>query len=281
MRKQQEMEYVLMQTCNERDNQAKIIEELSNKYILLENDKNELEHLVCFNFFKSYCKLFINYFSLSQINKIYQHETEIYNLRQINKNMLIKLEQYEYPITGNKFCDKRRSMSVLENNTIKKNSSSKDLASHLSKHQHNQTVDAAPTSDTEFEQKMITNSTNNSSSNLNESGEDLKNTSSDMPTTTPSPVPVEASSDSCSSNSNNIFNFMSAHNSNFPASNCYKNHSFSGSNLDEDDEDNDYDVEDNNYLEFVKVSVNYLIFVLFTAADNRLYLIKAEQRDRG
>jgi chromosome segregation ATPase len=47
MKKQQEMEYVLMQTCNERDKQAKIMEELSNKYILLENDKSELENLVC------------------------------------------------------------------------------------------------------------------------------------------------------------------------------------------------------------------------------------------
>ena len=38
-----------MQTCNERDKQVKLIEELSNKYILLENDKNELEHLVNIN----------------------------------------------------------------------------------------------------------------------------------------------------------------------------------------------------------------------------------------
>jgi hypothetical protein len=46
MKKQQEMEYVLMQTCNEKEKQTKILEELSNKYILLENDKNELENVV-------------------------------------------------------------------------------------------------------------------------------------------------------------------------------------------------------------------------------------------
>ena len=47
MNKQQELEYSLMQTCNERDKQKKIIEELTNKYIYLENEKNDLEHLVC------------------------------------------------------------------------------------------------------------------------------------------------------------------------------------------------------------------------------------------
>lgn len=51
--KTQEMEFVLMQSYNERDKQAKIIEEITNKFILVENEKNEMENLVK-NFFNYY-----------------------------------------------------------------------------------------------------------------------------------------------------------------------------------------------------------------------------------
>jgi hypothetical protein len=44
--KQQELEFSLMQTCSERDKQTKLIEEISNKYLFVENEKNEIEHLV-------------------------------------------------------------------------------------------------------------------------------------------------------------------------------------------------------------------------------------------
>jgi hypothetical protein len=46
LNKQQELEYALLQTCGERDKQAKLIDELTKKYIFLENEKNEIEHLV-------------------------------------------------------------------------------------------------------------------------------------------------------------------------------------------------------------------------------------------
>ena len=39
-----------MQSYNEREKQSKIIEDLTNKYIIMENEKNELENLVN-NFF--------------------------------------------------------------------------------------------------------------------------------------------------------------------------------------------------------------------------------------
>ncbi len=35
-----------MQSYNEREKQSKIIEDLTNKYIIVENEKNELENLV-------------------------------------------------------------------------------------------------------------------------------------------------------------------------------------------------------------------------------------------
>ncbi len=35
-----------MQSCTERDKQSKIIDELTHKYLVMENDKNELENLV-------------------------------------------------------------------------------------------------------------------------------------------------------------------------------------------------------------------------------------------
>lgn len=44
--KQKELEFVLIQSCNEREKQAKIIDELSNKFIMMENEKNELEQIV-------------------------------------------------------------------------------------------------------------------------------------------------------------------------------------------------------------------------------------------
>jgi len=44
--KQQELDYAFIQTCNERDKQTKIIEELTNKYLFLKNEKNDFEHLV-------------------------------------------------------------------------------------------------------------------------------------------------------------------------------------------------------------------------------------------
>ena len=40
------MEFILMQSYNEREKHSKIIEDLTNKYIILENEKNELENLV-------------------------------------------------------------------------------------------------------------------------------------------------------------------------------------------------------------------------------------------
>ena len=50
VKKQQEVELALMQTCTERDKQNQLLEELGNKFLLLENDKNELEHLVSHSF---------------------------------------------------------------------------------------------------------------------------------------------------------------------------------------------------------------------------------------
>ena len=44
--KQKELEFVLIQSCNEREKQVKLIEELSNKYLIMENEKNEMEQLV-------------------------------------------------------------------------------------------------------------------------------------------------------------------------------------------------------------------------------------------
>ncbi len=46
--KQQELDYAFIQTCNERDKQTKIIEELTNKYLFLKNEKNDFEHLVIY-----------------------------------------------------------------------------------------------------------------------------------------------------------------------------------------------------------------------------------------
>ncbi|CAF0803759.1 unnamed protein product [Brachionus calyciflorus] len=66
--KQNELEYVLMQSCAERDKQAQIIDELTKKFIIIENEKNEFENLV------------------------YRHENDIYNLRRINKQLSLKLQ---------------------------------------------------------------------------------------------------------------------------------------------------------------------------------------------
>lgn len=61
MNKQKEIEFVLGQTCSEREKQAKIMEDLSNKYILIENEKNELEHVVkVFNIFYGVTRRFIS-----------------------------------------------------------------------------------------------------------------------------------------------------------------------------------------------------------------------------
>ena len=35
-----------MQSYNEREKQSKLIEDLTNKYLIIENEKNELENLV-------------------------------------------------------------------------------------------------------------------------------------------------------------------------------------------------------------------------------------------
>jgi hypothetical protein len=54
MNKQQDLEYALMQACNESEKQSKLIEELTKKYLLVENEKNEMEHLVFINIAKQY-----------------------------------------------------------------------------------------------------------------------------------------------------------------------------------------------------------------------------------
>jgi hypothetical protein len=197
--------------------------------------------------------------------------------------MLIKLEKYEYPITTSK-CDKRRSVSVAENNAIKKNISSKDFASHTTQfnhhHQHhNQSATAAvaESSDSELDQKMITNSSTNSNDNLNDEEGINSTCASYLPPTALTAVaelsssPLQAQQPSCSNDSvdsagdspANIFNFLNTQTESLTVSN-YKNFSFSGSNLDDDDDDNDYDVEDSNYLEFVKVW--YLVKLSFKLA---------------
>ena len=64
--KQQDLDYMLMQTCNERDKQTKLIEELTNKYLFLKNEKNDLEHLVILIDFFSFYNIKI---SLIDFNK--------------------------------------------------------------------------------------------------------------------------------------------------------------------------------------------------------------------
>lgn len=51
--KQQELEFILIETCNDRDKQSKFIEEFSKKYVLFENEQNELEKLVEYYFINS------------------------------------------------------------------------------------------------------------------------------------------------------------------------------------------------------------------------------------
>lgn len=96
LNKQQELDYALMQTCNERDKQAKLIEDLTNKYLFLKNEKNDLEHL------------------------IYQHENELFNLRRANQELLFKYEKLEsLSITVNR---KRRSTNSTLKKTLYSNS---------------------------------------------------------------------------------------------------------------------------------------------------------------
>lgn len=91
LKKQQELEYALLQTCNERDKQTKLIEELSKKYIFVENEKNDIEHL------------------------IFQHENEIFNLRRVNQDLIYKFENIE--LHSNALNRKRRSTMNDTNNT--------------------------------------------------------------------------------------------------------------------------------------------------------------------
>jgi hypothetical protein len=63
------MELTLVQQFDEREKQGKLIGELTNKYILIENEKNELENLV------------------------FQNENEIFKLKKQNQNLLYKLEK--------------------------------------------------------------------------------------------------------------------------------------------------------------------------------------------
>ena len=44
--KNQDIEMILMQSYSEREKQSKLIEDLTNKYIIMENEKNEMENLV-------------------------------------------------------------------------------------------------------------------------------------------------------------------------------------------------------------------------------------------
>lgn len=90
--KQQDLEYALMQTCNERDKQAKLIEELTKKYLFVENEKNEIEHLV------------------------FQHENEIFNLRRVNQDLIYKFEKME--LHSNVLNRKRRSCTENNNSNF-------------------------------------------------------------------------------------------------------------------------------------------------------------------
>lgn len=44
--KHKELEFVLVQSCTERDKQNQILDELGKKFLMMENEKNQLENLV-------------------------------------------------------------------------------------------------------------------------------------------------------------------------------------------------------------------------------------------
>lgn len=56
--KQKELEFVLVQSCTERDKQNQIIDELGKKFLILENEKNQLENLVILFYFFYNLKIF-------------------------------------------------------------------------------------------------------------------------------------------------------------------------------------------------------------------------------
>lgn len=79
------MELTLLQSFDEREKQGKIIAELTSKYILIENEKNELENLV------------------------FQNENELFKLKKQNQNLIYKLEKSQNGILSKNF----RNNSIL------------------------------------------------------------------------------------------------------------------------------------------------------------------------
>lgn len=102
------MEFIMLQTYNERDKQIKIIEELTQKLFYIENEKNELEHL------------------------IYQHESQIFSMQRMNQDLLVRLEKLSTSSSNNFSLNKnlsslnrkRRSSSSLSNTPSQTNVSS-------------------------------------------------------------------------------------------------------------------------------------------------------------
>jgi chromosome segregation ATPase len=66
-----ELEFALLQACDEKDNKTKLIEEFTSKYLFLQSEKNNLDHL------------------------IYKQENQIFKLKRINQEIVKKLEKYE------------------------------------------------------------------------------------------------------------------------------------------------------------------------------------------
>ena len=143
-----------------------------------------------------------------------------------------------------KSCDKRRSLSYLDSNAIKKNISSKDLTSQ------------SILESTAYEPNLFPNL--NTANNKNIANSNLKTNADEIRSQTTTNL-INSNNFNSKENSSSIFNYLTAssnsnNNKNNVSINSYKSYNFSGSNLDDDDEDNDYDVEDNNnYIDFVRV----------------------------
>lgn len=47
IQQQQEIEYLLVQTCNDRDQKCRLLEETNKKLAFIESEKRKLDQIVC------------------------------------------------------------------------------------------------------------------------------------------------------------------------------------------------------------------------------------------
>lgn len=92
IKKQHELEYILIQTCKDRDTKCSLLDEINKKLITIESEKKNLNQIVINTFFVVLILIAL-ILLLNLVLQIFQQERQIIELQRLNEDLSIKLKR--------------------------------------------------------------------------------------------------------------------------------------------------------------------------------------------